>query len=170
MRERHERERLSTAETMRQLTGGEATPRKPCGCPDDGTICLHGIPAGLPDGDAPPAVQRPDYLGIARDHPLAVDAYLNHQSREFQLPASLLAPINTDPPPHEEQPPPIVNHHPVVQDLVRRDIDARKQVGIERYGTPLQPFNGRDPLRDLYEELLDAVMYIRQVMYERDRK
>lgn len=163
MSERHDR--LSTAETMRSLTGGTA--RKPCGCPDDGTICLHGIPAALPDGDAPPAVQRPDYLGIARDHPLAVDDYLRRSIPPLHLP-SLFVP--TGDPPHEEQPPPIVNHYPVVQDLVRKDIDARQQKGVERYNMPLQPFNGRDPLRDLYEELLDAVMYVRQVMYERDRK
>ena len=35
-------------------------------------------------------------------------------------------------------------------------------------GTALQPFNGRDALRDLYEELLDACTYIRQVIEERD--
>lgn len=138
MREQ-ERQRLSTAETMRLLTGGadKSQPR---------TITVsHDMAAG-PNGTDP----------------------MVHYA--VQLPATLLVPINNDPPPVEEQPPPIVNHHPIVQDLVRRDMDARKQLGIYRYGTPLQPFNGRDALCDLYEELLDAVMYIRQVMYERDRK
>ena len=40
--------------------------------------------------------------------------------------------------------------------------------GISRYGTGLQPFNGRDALRDLYEELLDAACDIRQAIAERD--
>lgn len=54
-----------------------------------------------------------------------------------------------------------------VQDLVIEDITERKRVGIERYGTPLQTFNGRDALIDLYQELLDAVMYTRQLIEER---
>jgi hypothetical protein len=67
-----------------------------------------------------------------------------------------------------EQPAPIPNDRPAIQDLVAADIAERKRVGIERYGTPLQGFNGRDALRDLYEELLDACQYVRQLMYERD--
>jgi len=35
----------------------------------------------------------------------------------------------------------------------------RRQVGIDRYGVPLQRGNGRDAERDLLEELLDAVAY-----------
>ncbi len=42
----------------------------------------------------------------------------------------------------------------------------RRQLGIERYGTPLQPLNGRDAARDLREELLDAVAYAAQVAIE----
>lgn len=63
---------------------------------------------------------------------------------------------------------PRVNDLPCVQDLVQRDIEARKRVGIQRYGTPLQPHNGRDVLRDAYEEALDLAMYLRQLMWERD--
>ena len=44
---------------------------------------------------------------------------------------------------------------PRVLDLMRE----RRQVGIDRYGAPLQRGNGRDGLRDLLEELLDAVAY-----------
>lgn len=54
-----------------------------------------------------------------------------------------------------------------IQDLVIDDIRERKQVGIDRYGTALQPFNDRDVDRDLYEELVDAVMYLRQRRVER---
>lgn len=60
----------------------------------------------------------------------------------------------------------IPNDGPCVQDLVIADIEARKQVGIRKYGTVLQPFNGRDALMDLYQELLDAAVYIRQVLEE----
>jgi hypothetical protein len=66
------------------------------------------------------------------------------------------------------QPPPVPNDRPAIQDLVLADVAERKRVGIERYGVPLQGFNGRDALRDLYEELLDAVQYLRQALYERD--
>jgi hypothetical protein len=62
---------------------------------------------------------------------------------------------------------PVVNDNPAIQDLVTADIEERKRVGVERYGTPLQANNGRDTLRDLYEELLDATMYIRQLIEER---
>lgn len=69
----------------------------------------------------------------------------------------------------EDQPLPQVNDETDIQSLVIADIESRRQVGIERYGTALQPFNGRDALRDLYEELLDAATYARQLIEERDR-
>ena len=69
---------------------------------------------------------------------------------------------------HQEQSPPIPNTRRPIQELVLDDLRARMEVGKERYGTYLQAFNGRDALRDLYEELLDACVYIRQVIEERD--
>lgn len=66
-----------------------------------------------------------------------------------------------------DQPLPVPNGELDVQSQVIADIEARRQVGISRYGTALQPFNGRDALRDLYEELLDACCYIKQVLIER---
>lgn len=63
---------------------------------------------------------------------------------------------------------PVPNQHPAIADLVQADLEERRQIGIGRYGTPLQPHNGRDALRDLYEELLDGACYIRQAIYERD--
>jgi hypothetical protein len=68
-----------------------------------------------------------------------------------------------------EQPPPVANDRPAVVDLVVADMRERKALGVQRYGVALQPGNGRDGLRDLYEELLDACCYIRQVIEERDR-
>lgn len=67
-----------------------------------------------------------------------------------------------------DQPLPEKNDLPFVQDAVIADIEARKLVGIERYGTPLQAFNGRDALRDAYEEAIDLAMYLKQAILERD--
>lgn len=69
-----------------------------------------------------------------------------------------------------EQQDPIPNSGPRVWDLVIVDMMERDNIGFTKYGTHLQPDNGRDGLRDLYEELLDASVYIRQLMFERDGK
>lgn len=66
-----------------------------------------------------------------------------------------------------DQPLPVVNDSTYIQDLVIEDIEARKQTGIERYGTPLQAHNVRNVDLDLYEELLDATTYLRQKLVER---
>lgn len=55
---------------------------------------------------------------------------------------------------------------PAVWDLVVADMQARDRVGRERYGTPLQPHNGRDALVDAYQEALDLVVYLRQRIEE----
>lgn len=67
-----------------------------------------------------------------------------------------------------EQPRPVTNDGPCTQDLVITDMEGRKTVGLQRYGTLLQPFNGRDALRDAYEEALDMAQYLRQAIEERD--
>ncbi|BDZ52569.1 hypothetical protein GCM10025867_48100 (plasmid) [Frondihabitans sucicola] len=63
---------------------------------------------------------------------------------------------------------PITNDKPVAHDLVIEDLMARKAVGIQRYGQGLQPFNGRDTLRDIYEEILDSAAYFRALLMMRD--
>lgn len=66
---------------------------------------------------------------------------------------------------------PTPNNYPIIADQVIEDIKKRKAKGIETYGTPLQKFNGRDALQDLYEELLDACCYIKQRLEEeKDRE
>lgn len=70
----------------------------------------------------------------------------------------------------EDQPLPEVNDAPFIQDEVCDYIEQRKQLGITRYGTGLQPHNGRDALRDAFEEAVDLVMYLAQVIIERDGK
>ena len=66
-----------------------------------------------------------------------------------------------------EQSSPTPSSHPAVWDLVLEDIKERDENGRLKYGIRLQPFNRRDPLIDLYQELLDAVVYLRQLLYER---
>lgn len=51
--------------------------------------------------------------------------------------------------------------------LVIADMAERRRVGIARYGTPLQPGNGRDALVDAYQEALDLAVYLRQAIEER---
>ena len=70
----------------------------------------------------------------------------------------------------DEQPAPTKNAHPAVWDLVVADMTARDKLGEKRYGTRLQPFNGRDSLRDAYEEALDLVVYLRTALFEKDGK
>lgn len=54
--------------------------------------------------------------------------------------------------------------------LVHADLEARTAAGLASYGKPFTSHDGRDSLRDLYEEMLDAVQYLRKLMYERDGK
>jgi hypothetical protein len=68
------------------------------------------------------------------------------------------------------QPAPIRNAHPDIPLLVKHDIMSRMQFGKSKYGTALQPHNGRDALKDAYEEALDLCQYLRQALYERDGK
>lgn len=49
----------------------------------------------------------------------------------------------------------------VIEDMRRRDEDGRT-----KYGVPLQSFNKRRALVDLYQELLDGVVYCRQAIEE----
>lgn len=58
---------------------------------------------------------------------------------------------------------------PDIAPLVCADIMARSAVGEKKYGEPLKAFNGRDPLVDLYQELLDGAQYIRQAIEERKK-
>ncbi len=44
----------------------------------------------------------------------------------------------------------------------KRDILARKEFGLRKYGTTLQPHNGRDALNDAYQEALDLCCYLMQ--------
>lgn len=67
-----------------------------------------------------------------------------------------------------KEPMPVKNELPAVWDLVIKDIKDRDEFGTKKYNTRLQPFNGRNVLVDLYQELLDAVVYVRQLIYENE--
>jgi hypothetical protein len=79
------------------------------------------------------------------------------------------------------EPKPETNTHPCSADMAAgfiienwgsaghslvRDIMARKEFGLKKYGTPLQPFNGRNTLNDLYQELVDGLKYATSAIYE----
>lgn len=51
--------------------------------------------------------------------------------------------------------------------LVIADLEERSRVGAAKYGTPLRAHNGRDALVDSYQEALDLVQYLRQLLEER---
>lgn len=49
---------------------------------------------------------------------------------------------------------------------VAADIQARKEVGLKKYGTVLQANNGRNSMLDAYQEGLDMANYLRQSIEE----
>jgi hypothetical protein len=55
-----------------------------------------------------------------------------------------------------------------VWDLVIADMRERDASGLAKYGTRLQPGNGRDALVDAYQEALDLCVYLRQAIAERE--
>lgn len=69
---------------------------------------------------------------------------------------------------NDPQPSPILNNNPSVWQLVMDDMYHRNIVGTIKYGTPLKPFNGRNSLIDAYQEALDLVVYLRQLIYEQE--
>ena len=64
------------------------------------------------------------------------------------------------------EPMPTPNNYPAVWDLVIADMQERDQIGERKYGTRLQPHNGRDFLVDVYQESLDRIVYLRGKIYE----
>ena len=60
------------------------------------------------------------------------------------------------------------SEYPAVRPLVMDDMHERDRFGTMHYGTRLRPHNGRDALKDAYQEALDLCVYLRQVIFERD--
>ncbi len=67
------------------------------------------------------------------------------------------------------EPAPVPNAYRATWELVIEDMEARDNVGRAKYGTPLQPHNGRDSLVDAYQEALDLVVYLRNLIEERKK-
>jgi hypothetical protein len=63
-----------------------------------------------------------------------------------------------------DQPPPVYRDGPSAHELVVDDIRERGVIGVNRYGVKLRPGNGRDSFIDAYQEALDLVAYMRNVI------
>lgn len=57
---------------------------------------------------------------------------------------------------------PVEGHSSIIDELL-----DRKHFGLEKYGTILQAHNGRDPLRDALDEMVDLLVYLRQAKEEK---
>ena len=55
--------------------------------------------------------------------------------------------------------------HPA-QKVALKDMQDRDDLGMQRYGTRLQPFNGRNALIDALQEFYDGAVYLKQQLYE----
>lgn len=64
------------------------------------------------------------------------------------------------------EPPPKPNSSQPVWELVMQDMFERNEFGKAKYGTPLQAHNGRNALKDAYEEVLDLAVYLKQRIVE----
>jgi len=104
---------------------------------------------------------RPHYSGVPIGDVKGAYLCIECHGKRFPATALVAGPI-------ADQPPPVPNERPAVWDLVIADMRERDVVGRARYGTPLQPHNGRDALVDAYQEALDLAVYLRQAVYERD--
>lgn len=65
---------------------------------------------------------------------------------------------------NQEQAAPTDGIGPDCWELVLADMRDRRQMGIDKYGKPLRPDNGRDALVDAYQEVLDLTVYLRQAI------
>lgn len=68
--------------------------------------------------------------------------------------------------PSRDQPLPRPGSRDVQQALINA-ISERRAYGISKYGQPLETHNGRDALRDAWEEVIDLAAYLTQLRLER---
>lgn len=55
-----------------------------------------------------------------------------------------------------------------VQDEVIKDMRERMEFGKAKYGQYLKTFNGRNALKDAYQEVLDLAVYLKQRILEEE--
>lgn len=67
----------------------------------------------------------------------------------------------------EHQPDPKPGKQVVLHEVLK-DFTDRAEAGKLKYGTYLETHNGRDALMDMYQEMIDMVMYAKQALMERD--
>lgn len=67
---------------------------------------------------------------------------------------------------NQPEPAPTHTEGVAIWDLVVADMNERNAMGVAKYGTPLQAHNGRKPLIDAYQEVLDLAVYLRQEVAE----
>jgi hypothetical protein len=65
----------------------------------------------------------------------------------------------------EDQPLPVKGREDVQARLIEA-IRERRELGIRRYGQPLMTHNGRDAMRDAWEEVIDLAAYLTQLRME----
>lgn len=53
-------------------------------------------------------------------------------------------------------------------DEVIKDMKARDEFGMKKYGRPLTPRSKVDPLKEAYEEALDMVVYLKAAISKRE--
>lgn len=94
------------------------------------------------------SLNRPEPAPLANDRPASWDLVIADME---QRPA-------TAPPPIDEYD---------VRQLVIADMRERDAAGAAKYGTRLQPGNGRVQLVDAYQEALDLAVYLRTELAER---
>lgn len=51
-----------------------------------------------------------------------------------------------------------------ITDMVKADLDQRREEGRKEYGAPLTTETAIDPIRYAYEEALDLACYLRMVL------
>lgn len=52
------------------------------------------------------------------------------------------------------------------QRVIADGLVARRELGVQKYGRPLESHNGRDAMQDCWEELLDSSVYAVQMELE----
>lgn len=69
--------------------------------------------------------------------------------------------------PSRDQQAPVPKGTDVQQALIRA-LRERREHGIRKYGQPLMTEDGRDTLRDAWEEALDLACYLTKALLQRD--
>lgn len=128
-------------------------------------ICLDPCEHPSMSGTLVPDIWRCDGCGVLLRHDTESGRDVPVTEAWELLPGAHKTPSRADRE-GDSQPLPTVHDGPCIQDQVIADIEARKQVGISRYGTALQPHNGRSALLDAYEECLDLACYLKQRLVE----